>query len=83
MLRCCSSEFLGVAMNTYRNDAHADLLVVGLMQDHSGYDLDRITLQAPLILDTRGRLHGPHSKPSNHPPPRFHLLFAGREPIGV
>jgi nucleotide sugar dehydrogenase len=37
---------------------HADLVV--LMQDHSGYDLDRITRHAPLILDTRGRLHGPH-----------------------
>jgi UDP-N-acetyl-D-glucosamine dehydrogenase len=37
---------------------HADLVI--LMQDHSGYDLDRITRHAPLILDTRGRLHGPH-----------------------
>lgn len=37
---------------------HADLVI--LMQDHSGYDLDRITRQAPLILDTRGRTTGPN-----------------------
>jgi UDP-N-acetyl-D-glucosamine dehydrogenase len=37
---------------------HADLVI--LMQDHSGYDLDRITRHAPLILDTRGRAGGPN-----------------------
>ena len=37
---------------------HADLVI--LMQDHAGYDLDRITDQAPLILDTRGRTTGPN-----------------------
>jgi UDP-N-acetyl-D-mannosaminuronate dehydrogenase len=37
---------------------HADLVI--LMQDHAVYDLDRITHQAPLILDTRGRALGPN-----------------------
>ena len=38
--------------------AHADLVI--LLQDHSAYDLDRISRSARLILDTRGRLEGPN-----------------------
>src|SRR6266700_6449218 len=38
--------------------AHADLVI--LLQDHSAYDLDRISRNARLILDTRGRLEGPN-----------------------
>jgi len=37
---------------------HADLVI--LMQDHRGYDLDHVTRQAPLLLDTRGRTWGPN-----------------------
>src|SRR6266700_1548305 len=38
--------------------AHADLVI--LLQDHSAYDLDRISRNARLILDTRGRIEGPN-----------------------
>jgi UDP-N-acetyl-D-glucosamine dehydrogenase len=38
--------------------AAADLVI--LMQDHSAYDLDQVTRGACRILDTRGRLAGPH-----------------------
>ena len=38
--------------------ANADLVI--LLQDHSGYDLDRISGGARLILDTRGRVAGPN-----------------------
>ncbi len=38
--------------------AYADLVI--LLQDHSAYDLDRISRAARLILDTRGRLDGPN-----------------------
>jgi UDP-N-acetyl-D-glucosamine dehydrogenase len=36
---------------------NADLVI--LLQDHSRYDLDRISRLARLILDTRGRMEGP------------------------
>jgi nucleotide sugar dehydrogenase len=36
--------------------AEADLVI--LLQDHSAYDLDRISRSARLILDTRGRIAG-------------------------
>lgn len=39
----------------------ADLVI--LLQDHTAYDLDRISGDARLILDTRGRLTGPHVTP--------------------
>jgi UDP-N-acetyl-D-glucosamine dehydrogenase len=35
-----------------------DLVI--LLQDHAAYDLDRIARDAQLLLDTRGRLAGPH-----------------------
>ncbi len=38
--------------------ARADLVI--LLQDHSVYDLDRISRTARLVLDTRGRIEGPH-----------------------
>ena len=38
--------------------ASADLVI--LLQDHSSYDLDVISRTARLILDTRGRVVGPH-----------------------
>jgi len=38
--------------------AHADLVI--LLQDHSAYDLDRISRDARLVLDTRGRIEGPN-----------------------
>jgi UDP-N-acetyl-D-glucosamine dehydrogenase len=38
--------------------AHADLVI--LLQDHSAYDLDRISRDARLVLDTRGRTEGAH-----------------------
>jgi len=38
--------------------ADADLVI--LLQDHSAYDLDRISRDARLILDTRGRIEGPN-----------------------
>jgi UDP-N-acetyl-D-glucosamine dehydrogenase len=38
--------------------AEADLVI--LLQDHSAYDLDRISRSARLILDTRGRIAGAH-----------------------
>jgi UDP-N-acetyl-D-mannosaminuronate dehydrogenase len=38
--------------------AGADLVI--LLQDHAAYDLDRISRQARLVLDTRGRLAGPN-----------------------
>jgi nucleotide sugar dehydrogenase len=41
----------------YREAAEADLVI--LLQDHSGYDLDRIARGARLVLDTRGRIAGP------------------------
>jgi nucleotide sugar dehydrogenase len=41
--------------------ALADLVI--LLQDHSGYDLDRISRAAGLVLDTRGRLAGPDVEP--------------------
>jgi UDP-N-acetyl-D-glucosamine dehydrogenase len=37
--------------------AQADLVI--LLQDHSAYDLDRISRTARLVLDTRGRMAGP------------------------
>ena len=37
--------------------ADADLVI--LLQDHSSYDLDRISRAARLVLDTRGRMEGP------------------------
>ena len=36
----------------------ADLVI--LLQDHAAYDLDRIARDAQLLLDTRGRIAGPH-----------------------
>jgi UDP-N-acetyl-D-glucosamine dehydrogenase len=38
--------------------ASADLVI--LLQDHSAYDLDRISRGARLVLDTRGRTEGAH-----------------------
>jgi nucleotide sugar dehydrogenase len=38
--------------------AAADLVI--LVQDHSVYDLDRISSTARLVLDSRGRIAGPH-----------------------
>ena len=38
--------------------ASADLVI--LLQDHSAYDLDRISRDARLVLDTRGRTEGAH-----------------------
>ena len=38
--------------------AAADLVIV--LQDHSAYDLDHIAATARLVLDTRGRTHGPN-----------------------
>ena len=38
--------------------ANADLVI--LLQDHSSYDLDSISRNARLVLDTRGRLEGPN-----------------------
>ena len=38
--------------------AQADLVI--LLQDHSSYDLDQISRNARLVLDTRGRLEGPN-----------------------
>jgi nucleotide sugar dehydrogenase len=38
--------------------AQADLVI--LLQDHVEYDLDRIARNARLVLDTRGRMNGPH-----------------------
>jgi UDP-N-acetyl-D-glucosamine dehydrogenase len=38
--------------------AQADLVI--LLQDHSSYDLDRISRDARLVLDTRGRIEGPN-----------------------
>ncbi len=38
--------------------ASADLVI--LLQDHAVYDLDRISRDARLVLDTRGRIEGPH-----------------------
>jgi UDP-N-acetyl-D-glucosamine dehydrogenase len=38
--------------------ASVDLVI--LLQDHAGYDLDRITSRARFVLDTRGRIAGPH-----------------------
>jgi UDP-N-acetyl-D-glucosamine dehydrogenase len=37
--------------------AGADLVI--LLQDHTAYDLDRISYTARLVLDTRGRIAGP------------------------
>ena len=31
-----------------------------LLQDHAAYDLDRISREARLVLDTRGRTEGAH-----------------------
>jgi UDP-N-acetyl-D-glucosamine dehydrogenase len=36
----------------------ADLVI--LLQDHSAYDLDQLVCEAKLVLDTRGRIAGPH-----------------------
>ncbi len=41
--------------------ARADLVI--LLQDHTAYDLDRISRDARLILDTRGCMTGPHVTP--------------------
>jgi UDP-N-acetyl-D-glucosamine dehydrogenase len=38
--------------------AAADLVI--LLQDHAAYDLDQISRTARLLLDTRGRIAGPH-----------------------
>jgi nucleotide sugar dehydrogenase len=38
--------------------AEADLVI--LLQDHAAYDLDQISRTARLVLDTRGRIAGPH-----------------------
>jgi UDP-N-acetyl-D-mannosaminuronate dehydrogenase len=38
--------------------ASADLVI--LLQDHSAYSLDRISRDARLVLDTRGRTEGAH-----------------------
>jgi UDP-N-acetyl-D-glucosamine dehydrogenase len=38
--------------------AGADLVI--LLQDHAAYDLDQISRTARLVLDTRGRIAGPH-----------------------
>ncbi len=38
--------------------ANADLVI--LLQDHTAYDLDQISRVAGLLLDTRGRIAGPH-----------------------
>jgi UDP-N-acetyl-D-glucosamine dehydrogenase len=46
------------AANFDEEVANADLVI--LLQDHSGYDLDRISRDARLVLDTRGRLDGPN-----------------------
>jgi nucleotide sugar dehydrogenase len=40
--------------------AATDLVIV--LQEHRGCDLDRIARDAPLILDTRGRIAGPHAE---------------------
>jgi UDP-N-acetyl-D-glucosamine dehydrogenase len=42
------------------DDAVADADLVILLQEHTVYDLDQITLTARRILDTRGRIVGPH-----------------------
>jgi UDP-N-acetyl-D-mannosaminuronate dehydrogenase len=39
--------------------AVADSDLVILLQDHTAYDLDRISRGARLVLDTRGRITGP------------------------
>ena len=36
----------------------ADLVI--LLQDHAAYDLDQLAREAKLVLDTRGRVAGPH-----------------------
>ena len=41
--------------------AHADLVI--LLQDHAAYDLDRVSRNARLVLDTRGRIEGPNVEP--------------------
>jgi UDP-N-acetyl-D-glucosamine dehydrogenase len=46
------------AADPYREAGAADLVV--LLQDHSVYDLDRISKEARRILDTRGCLAGPN-----------------------
>jgi UDP-N-acetyl-D-glucosamine dehydrogenase len=38
--------------------AAADLVI--LLQDHTAYDLDQLSRNARLVLDTRGRIAGPH-----------------------
>jgi UDP-N-acetyl-D-glucosamine dehydrogenase len=38
--------------------AAADLVI--LLQDHTAYDLDQLSRSARLVLDTRGRIAGPH-----------------------
>jgi nucleotide sugar dehydrogenase len=38
--------------------ARADLVI--LLQDHTGYDLDQLSRNARLVLDTRGRIAGAH-----------------------
>ncbi len=38
--------------------AMADLVI--LLQDHTAYDLDQLSRNARLVLDTRGRIAGPH-----------------------
>ena len=39
--------------------ARADLVI--LLQDHTAYDLDALSRQARLILDTRGRISSPQA----------------------
>jgi len=46
------------AQDPYREAATADLVI--LLQNHSAYDLDRISQRAHRILDTRGCLAGPN-----------------------
>ncbi|MGD0602211.1 MAG: UDP binding domain-containing protein, partial [Streptosporangiaceae bacterium] len=51
-----SGEPVRRATDLDKEVALADLVI--LLQDHSGYDLDRISRDARLVLDTRGRLEG-------------------------
>jgi UDP-N-acetyl-D-glucosamine dehydrogenase len=54
---CVDGTPVRCARDLHDEIALADLVI--LLQDHSGYDLDRISGEAALVLDTRGRLSGP------------------------
>jgi UDP-N-acetyl-D-glucosamine dehydrogenase len=54
---CVDGTPVRCARDLHDEIALADLVI--LLQDHSGYDLDRISGEAGLVLDTRGRLAGP------------------------